>query len=90
VNVVGAILIGLVIGLIARFLTPGPTPGGLIVTTVVGIVGSVLATLAGQAAGWYDNGQRAGFLGSIVGAVAFLLVLRALSGRGHRSWRLRR
>jgi uncharacterized membrane protein YeaQ/YmgE (transglycosylase-associated protein family) len=86
VNVLGAILIGLVIGLIARFLTPGPTPGGLIVTTVVGIVGSVLATLAGQAAGWYDNGQRAGFLGSIVGAIAFLLVLRALSGgpRGHR------
>ena len=68
----------------------GTTPGGLIVTTVVGIVGSVLATLAGQAAGWYDNGQRAGFLGSIVGAVAFLLVLRALSGRDHRSWRLRR
>ncbi len=83
-NIVGAILIGLVIGIFARFLTPGRTPGGFIVTTVVGIVGSVLATLAGQAAGWYDDGQRAGFLGSIVGAVAFLLVLRALGGRGAR------
>ena len=86
-NVLGAILIGLIIGLIARFLTPGPTPGGIIVTTVVGIVGSVLATLVGQAAGWYDNGQRAGFLGSIVGAIAFLLVLRALGGRGRGSAR---
>jgi uncharacterized membrane protein YeaQ/YmgE (transglycosylase-associated protein family) len=89
-SVVGAILIGLVIGLIARFLTPGPTPGGIIVTTVVGIVGSVLATLAGQAAGWYDSGQRAGFLASIVGAIAFLLVLRALSGRGRGARRARR
>ena len=49
------------------------------VTVVIGIVGSVAATLGGQAAGWYENGQRAGFLASVVGAVAFLLVLRALA-----------
>ena len=83
-HVLAIILIGLLIGVIARIVTPGRNPGGLIVTVVVGIVGSVLATLAGQAVGWYHDGQSAGFLASIVGAVAFLLVLRALSGRSRR------
>jgi uncharacterized membrane protein YeaQ/YmgE (transglycosylase-associated protein family) len=83
VHLLAIVLIGLLIGLIARWVTPGRTPGGLIVTIVVGIVGSVVATFAGQAVGWYHDGQSAGFLASIVGAVAFLLVLRALSGRSH-------
>ncbi len=81
--IIGAILIGLLVGLVARLLTPGPTPGGFFVTAAIGIVGSVVATLAGQAIGWYDNGQSAGFLASVVGAIAFLLILRAL-GWGRR------
>jgi len=79
--ILGAALLGLVIGLAARALTPGRTPRGLFVTMAIGVAGSVVATLAGQAAGWYRHGQRAGFLASLVGAIAFLLVLRAIGER---------
>jgi uncharacterized membrane protein YeaQ/YmgE (transglycosylase-associated protein family) len=75
-----AILIGLVVGAIARLVVPGRHPRGLIVTVIVGIAGSVIATGAGKAAGVYHSGQSAGFLGSIVGAVILLLGLQALSG----------
>jgi uncharacterized membrane protein YeaQ/YmgE (transglycosylase-associated protein family) len=80
--ILGVILIGLLCGIVARILTPGPTPGGFFVTIVIGIVGSVIATFVGQWLGWYSDGQRAGFLASVAGAVAFLLVLRAIGGRG--------
>lgn len=76
----GIILIGLVVGLIARFLTPGPNPRGIIVTIVIGIVGAVIATYGGQALGLYQVGQTAGFIGSVVGAVVLLILLR-LFGR---------
>jgi uncharacterized membrane protein YeaQ/YmgE (transglycosylase-associated protein family) len=75
------LLIGLVIGLIARVFTPGPTPHGIIVTCVIGIVGSVIATYGGQAIGIYQAGQPAGFLGSVVGAIALIVVARLFSGR---------
>jgi uncharacterized membrane protein YeaQ/YmgE (transglycosylase-associated protein family) len=55
----GTLLIGLVIGLLARFLTPGPTPRGVVVTIVIGIAGAVLATFGGQALGLYQVGQTA-------------------------------
>ena len=74
------ILIGLVIGLIARFITPGPNPRGIIVTIVIGIVGAVIATYGGQALGLYEVGQPAGFIGSVLGAVVLLVLLR-LFGR---------
>jgi uncharacterized membrane protein YeaQ/YmgE (transglycosylase-associated protein family) len=79
-QILGIILIGLVIGLIARFLTPGPNPRGIIVTIVIGIVGAVIATYGGQALGLYQVGQTAGFIGSVVGAVVLLILLR-LFGR---------
>ena len=60
-QVLGIILIGLVVGLIARFLTPGPNPRGIIVTVVIGVVGAVIATYGGQALGLYQVGQTAGF-----------------------------
>jgi uncharacterized membrane protein YeaQ/YmgE (transglycosylase-associated protein family) len=75
-----AILVGLVVGAIARLLVPGRHPRGLIVTAIVGIAGSVIATGVGKAAGVYHSGQSAGFLGAIVGAVILLLALQALSG----------
>lgn len=80
--IIWAILVGLIVGAIARLVVPGRHPRGLIVTVVIGIAGSVLATAAGKAAGWYNGGQSAGFLASIVGAVVLLLALQALSGRG--------
>jgi uncharacterized membrane protein YeaQ/YmgE (transglycosylase-associated protein family) len=74
--------VGLIVGAIARLVVPGRHPTGLIVTAVVGIAGSVIATVGGKAAGFYHSGQSASFLASIVGAVVLLLLLQALSGRG--------
>ncbi|HET7171502.1 MAG TPA: GlsB/YeaQ/YmgE family stress response membrane protein [Gaiellales bacterium] len=84
--IVWAALVGLVIGFIARLLTPGKHPSGVIVTMVVGIAGSVIATIGGRAAGFYHSGERAGFIASIVGAIVLLLVLQALSGNRGRRW----
>jgi uncharacterized membrane protein YeaQ/YmgE (transglycosylase-associated protein family) len=80
-TLIGILLIGLVIGLLARFLTPGPTPRGILVTIVIGIAGSVLATYGGQALGLYQAGQTAGFIGSVVGAIFLIVLARLLSGR---------
>jgi uncharacterized membrane protein YeaQ/YmgE (transglycosylase-associated protein family) len=80
--IVEAVIVGLIVGWIARLLVPGKHPTGLIVTAVVGIVGSVIATAGGKAAGIYHGGQSASFLASIVGAVVLLVCLQALSGRG--------
>lgn len=78
--IVWAALVGLLIGFIARLLTPGRHPQGVIVTMVVGIAGSVIATIGGRAAGFYHSGQRAGFIASVLGAIVLLLILQALSG----------
>jgi len=80
-EIIGILLIGLVVGLLARFLTPGPTPRGILVTIVIGIVGSVLATYGGQALGLYKVGETANFIGSVLGAIVLLVLLRLLSGR---------
>jgi uncharacterized membrane protein YeaQ/YmgE (transglycosylase-associated protein family) len=76
-HVVGAIIIGFIVGLLARFLTPGPSnPSGFILTTVLGIVGALVATYLGQAIHLYEPGENAGFIGAVVGAVIVLLVWR--------------
>jgi len=80
-HIVYIILIGLVIGIIARFLLPGRDAMGFIITTVVGIAGALLAAYVGQSMGWYVEGQPAGFIASVLGAMALLLVLRALRGK---------
>ena len=77
-TILGVLLIGLVVGLIARFLTPGPNPRGIIVTIVIGIVGAVIATYGGQALGLYQAGEPAGFFGSVIGAVVLLVLLRLI------------
>jgi uncharacterized membrane protein YeaQ/YmgE (transglycosylase-associated protein family) len=73
-EIVWTILIGLVVGLLARFLMPGDDKMGLILTTVLGVGGSLAATYAGQAMGWYTAGQGAGFIASLVGALVLLFV----------------
>jgi uncharacterized membrane protein YeaQ/YmgE (transglycosylase-associated protein family) len=76
----GAIIIGFIAGVIAKLITPGdPKPRGFILTTVLGIVGAVLATVIGQAIGWYRAGETAGFIGAIVGAIIILLIWRQLA-----------
>ena len=77
----GLLLIGLIVGLLARFLTPGPTPRGVLVTIVIGIAGSVLATYGGQALGVYEAGETAGFIGSVLGAIVLIVLARLFSGR---------
>jgi len=73
------LLIGLVAGIIARFLMPGPNnPSGFILTAVLGIAGAFLATWIGQAIGWYRADQGAGFIGATVGALIVLFVWHRL------------
>jgi uncharacterized membrane protein YeaQ/YmgE (transglycosylase-associated protein family) len=78
--IIWAVLVGLVVGFIARLLTLGKHPRGVIVTIAVGIAGSVVATIGGRAAGFYHSGQKAGFVASILGAIVLLLILQALTG----------
>lgn len=69
-------LIGLLVGLCARFLLGGPNPRGLIVTALIGIAGGWLGGFIGKSLGWYREGEPAGFIMSVVGAMALFLVLR--------------
>ncbi|MBK8086107.1 MAG: GlsB/YeaQ/YmgE family stress response membrane protein [Devosia sp.] len=79
-GILGAILIGFVVGILAKLITPGdPKPRGFILTTVLGIVGALLATWLGQAIGLYQSGESAGFFGALVGAVIILIAWRQLA-----------
>ena len=73
-SIIWAIVIGFIVGLIAKMLMPGRDPGGFIVTTLLGIVGAVVATFLGQAMGLYAAGQSAGFIASVIGAIVVLLL----------------
>lgn len=74
--ILSTILVGLVVGLIAKLLMPGKDPGGFIVTILLGIAGALIASYVGQALGWYTPGQPAGWIMSIVGAMILLLLYR--------------
>lgn len=74
-------LIGLIVGAVAKFLMPGKDPGGILITMGIGIVGSLVATYLGQAIGWYQPGQSAGFLMSVAGAVLLLFLYRLVKGK---------
>jgi uncharacterized membrane protein YeaQ/YmgE (transglycosylase-associated protein family) len=73
------ILIGLIVGAVAKLLMPGRDPGGWIITILLGIAGAVVATYAGQALNWYRVGEPAGFIGSVIGAMLLLLVYRLIA-----------
>ncbi|HXP71443.1 MAG TPA: GlsB/YeaQ/YmgE family stress response membrane protein [Candidatus Dormibacteraeota bacterium] len=74
------LIIGLVVGAVAKFVMPGKDPGGIWITMIIGIAGSIIATYIGQAIGWYQAGQGAGFIMSVVGAVVLLLIYRVIKG----------
>ena len=80
-TIIWAIIIGFIVGLLAKFLMPGRDPGGFIVTTLLGIVGALVATFLGQAMGIYAAGQSAGFIGAVIGAIVVLLVYHMIRGR---------
>jgi uncharacterized membrane protein YeaQ/YmgE (transglycosylase-associated protein family) len=75
-GIIWAIIIGLVAGIVAKFLHPGSSnePSGFILTAALGIVGAFVATYLGQAIGWYRAGEGAGFIGAVVGAIIVLVV----------------
>jgi uncharacterized membrane protein YeaQ/YmgE (transglycosylase-associated protein family) len=81
-GIIGTIIVGLIVGAIARFVLPGEQKMGWILTGLLGIGGSLVAGYVGQAMGWYAAGQGAGWIASIVGAVVLLVVVQKLRGGG--------
>jgi uncharacterized membrane protein YeaQ/YmgE (transglycosylase-associated protein family) len=81
VRMLWAIIIGLIVGAIAKFVMPGKDPGGIIITILLGIAGSFVGTLIGRTLGLYRNGQGAGIIMSILGAVLLLWIYRMIVAR---------
>ena len=76
-----ALIIGLIVGAIAKLLMPGKDPGGFIITMLLGVAGALLATFVGRVLGWYLPGESAGFIMSVVGAVLLLWLYRVMTAR---------
>jgi len=74
--VLWTIVIGLVAGMLAKLLMPGKDPGGIIITILLGIAGSVVANFLGSLLGLYQQGERAGLIASVIGAVLILVIYR--------------
>ena len=77
-HLIWTILIGFLAGALAKLLMPGKDPGGLIVTTLLGIGGALVATYLGRFIGWYKEGQSGGFIAAVIGAILILLIYRFL------------
>ena len=84
-SILWTILIGFVIGVIAKFLHPGKENLGLILTTALGIAGSLVATFLGRLVGFYKEGEAAGFLMAVVGAIVLLVVYTLVRGRAKQA-----
>jgi uncharacterized membrane protein YeaQ/YmgE (transglycosylase-associated protein family) len=80
-SLIGTIVVGLVVGLIARALKPGDDSMGLIMTIVLGIAGSLVAGYVGRALGWYQPGQAAGWIASVIGAIVLLVIYHMVRRR---------
>jgi uncharacterized membrane protein YeaQ/YmgE (transglycosylase-associated protein family) len=80
-DILWTIVIGFVVGVIAKLLMPGRDPGGFIITILLGIGGSFIATDIGQRLNWYREGQPAGFIGAILGAILILILYRLIRRR---------
>lgn len=83
-SIIGTILVGFIVGLLARALKPGNDRMGLILTTLLGIAGSFVAQYGGAALGLYAPGQPAGWIASIIGAIALLIIVSLVRGRSYR------
>ena len=70
------IIIGFIAGAVAKFFMPGKDPGGFLITTGLGVGGALVATFLGRLVGWYQEGESAGFIAAVVGAVIVLAVYR--------------
>ncbi len=78
---IGALIIGLIVGAIAKFLMPGKDPGGIIITMLLGVAGAAVAHFIGKSAGWYGENEPAGFIAAIVGAMVLLGIYRMATHR---------
>ena len=77
----GWVIIGALAGVIAKAIMPGKEPGGCIVTILLGVAGALLAGFIGNAVGWYDQGEGAGFIAAIIGAILILFIYKLVTGR---------
>ena len=77
-EIITMLVIGLLVGIIAKFLMPGRDPGGIIITILLGIAGSFLAYYIGSLIGWYSEGEPVGYIASVIGAIILLLIYRLL------------
>lgn len=80
-HILWILLIGLIVGALAKLIMPGRDPGGAIITMLIGVAGSFIANYLGRAAGWYAPNESAGFIASIVGAIVLLAGYRLITGR---------
>ena len=81
-SIIWTILIGFVVGIVAKFLMPGRDPAGFIITVLIGIAGSFVATYLGRAMGWYQVGESAGFIAAVLGSIILLIVYRLVTRKG--------
>jgi uncharacterized membrane protein YeaQ/YmgE (transglycosylase-associated protein family) len=85
-GIIWTIIIGFIAGVIAKFIMPGDNePSGFVLTTILGIVGAIVATYLGQAIGWYRADQGAGLIGAVVGAIVVLVIWGLIAGRRRNS-----
>ena len=80
-EILGWILFGLVVGALAKLVMPGRDPGGIIVTMLLGIAGAIIGGFLGRSLGFYRQGEAAGFLMSLIGAIVLLALYRIFAGR---------
>lgn len=80
-SIVWMLVVGLIVGAIAKLLMPGRDPGGMFVTMMLGVAGALVAGFLGRALGWYREGEPAGILASIIGAILLLAVYRLVARR---------
>jgi uncharacterized membrane protein YeaQ/YmgE (transglycosylase-associated protein family) len=82
---IAALFIGLIVGAIAKFLMPGKDPGGIFVTIIIGIIGSMLANFIGSSMGLYAPNESPGWIASIIGSMLLLGIYRLVVGRNRRA-----
>jgi uncharacterized membrane protein YeaQ/YmgE (transglycosylase-associated protein family) len=80
-HILWMLIIGLVVGALAKLIMPGRDPGGILITMLIGVAGSFIAGLIGRSLGWYQQGESAGFIASIIGALVLLGIYRLAVGR---------
>lgn len=78
-SIIGWILFGLIVGVVAKLLMPGRDPGGMIVTILLGIVGALIGGFLGRLLGWYGESDPVGFIMAVIGAILVLFVYRRMS-----------